>query len=341
MKRASAALSIWLAFASAALAQNFQMPPPAGVNVFGVVVVNTCGALNLTIGQPAYATMDKTGALCNSGSGGGGGGVSVTYGGPIGPVGTPGGYQDASGNFQPFTVGQQVSAASQSVTYASDGTPVPVVGNISSGSTDSGNPVKTGCVYTATKPGPFSANQRSDTQCGTRGSTIIQLAAPDASSAITFIAAGANGKTNGFTAYTSDSRGSDYNGATWDSHVGNVDTAALITLTAAAAGTTNSPDQTNYNGRGAQVGVNITVDTTCSALINIQGKDVASGQYYTILASAALATAAFTNMTVYPGAAVTANVSIPQPLPRTWRVQAVLTGVSCAVTGTVGASVVN
>ena len=34
---------------------------------------------------------------------GGGGGLSVAFGGAIGANGTPGGFKDGSGNFQPFT----------------------------------------------------------------------------------------------------------------------------------------------------------------------------------------------------------------------------------------------
>ena len=116
--------------------------------------------------------------------------------------------------------------------------------------------------------------------------------------------------------------------------------SSLLTFTAAAAGTVNSADQINNVGRGVQLGVNFTVNTTCSEVVTIQGKDVASGQYYTLLASAAITTAVFNNYLVYPAAASTANVSANLPLPRTWRVQAVLTGASCAATGTVGASVI-
>jgi hypothetical protein len=84
----------------------------------------------------------------------------------------------------------------------------------------------------------------------------------------------------------------------------------------------------------------MTVATTTSVVINIQGKDAASGKYYTLLSSAAITTAITTVLTLYPGAPSTANVSSPQVLPRTWRVQAVVTGGGSAATATVGASVI-
>src|SRR5450755_3299903 len=68
----------FLALGSPALAQNFTMPPPAGVTLGGFVVVSSCGGQTLTAGKPAFATMDTTGKLCDSSSGGGGGGLSVT-----------------------------------------------------------------------------------------------------------------------------------------------------------------------------------------------------------------------------------------------------------------------
>jgi hypothetical protein len=112
----------------------------------------------------------------------------------------------------------------------------------------------------------------------------------------------------------------------------------LITLTAQGSGTTvNGPLSVNPWGRGVTVGINTTVDTAGSYVVNIQGLDVASGQFYTIASSAAIAAAAFATLTVYPGITAVANVSINAPLPRTWRVQAVVT--TGPITATIGASV--
>lgn len=57
-------------------------------------------------------------------------------------------------------------------------TPWAVQGNIASGATDSGNPVKVGCVYNSTLP-TFTNGQRGDCQIGTRGSLAVQIRAPD------------------------------------------------------------------------------------------------------------------------------------------------------------------
>jgi hypothetical protein len=63
MKKLGAALLISLWLASAALAQNFTMPPPAGVQVGGFAVVSSCGGQSLSATQ-AFGTMDTTGKLC-------------------------------------------------------------------------------------------------------------------------------------------------------------------------------------------------------------------------------------------------------------------------------------
>lgn len=122
----------------------------------------------------------------------------------------------------------------------------------------------------------------------------------------------------------------------------NVDSGALITLAAQAAGTVTSADQTNSGARGLKLVIDITAITGTSPtlIVTIQGKDPASGKYYTILASAALAAVATTVLTVYPSQAVSANVSANDILPRTFRVSAVVGGTGPAVTATIGASLI-
>jgi hypothetical protein len=123
--------------------------------------------------------------------------------------------------------------------------------------------------------------------------------------------------------------------------VSNVDTAALIAHAAASAGA-NGTDQANVNGRGVKVVVDITAlgGTGPTLTVTIQGKDAASGKYYTILASAALAAVATTVLTVYPGLVAAANLTANDVLPATWRVITAIAGTTPAVTCTIGASVI-
>lgn len=121
------------------------------------------------------------------------------------------------------------------------------------------------------------------------------------------------------------------------------DKPALLNLTAQGAGTVASADQANVNSRGVQVGINVTAltGTTPTVTVTVQGRDAASGTYYTLLASAAISATGFTLLTVYPGLTAAANSVASQVLPATWRVIATVAGTAPAATLTVGASMVN
>lgn len=117
----------------------------------------------------------------------------------------------------------------------------------------------------------------------------------------------------------------------------NTDTT-IFTLTAASADA-NGGDQTNYVGTGIQLVIDVTAVTSSPSLVvTLQGKDVASGKYYTLLASAAITGTGTTRLKVFPAATAAANAAANDILPKTWRVIYTLSGGT--VTGTVGASVI-
>lgn len=118
----------------------------------------------------------------------------------------------------------------------------------------------------------------------------------------------------------------------------NVDTGALITA-AGATTTQTAADQTNPNGRGLIVVLDMTNVGTGSVTLHIQGKDTTSGKYYDLLVGAAVTTVSTNVYTVYPGNTVAANASVSTVLPRTWRIQVVANNAN-ATTYTVGASVI-
>ena len=216
-----------------------------------------------------------------------------------------------------------------------------VQGNVASGASDAGtNPVKIGGVYTFS-PTAFTVGQRVDAWFGTVGSLgtfITGLNGTQVTVQAQSIDAISASSTNGLS---TGSFNNIYNGTTWDRVRGNIDTAALINYTAAAAGT-NGTDQINYNARGVKLVIDITALTGVSPTltVTVQGKDAASGKYYTILASAALAAVATTTLEIYPGIATAANATQGVTLPRVWRVITTITGTTPAVTATVGASVI-
>lgn len=150
-----------------------------------------------------------------------------------------------------------------------------------------------------------------------------------------------NAASLGDTSHTASTQ-NVFNGFTFEPQKSNTDSnTALTTLSAQGAGTVNSADQTNTNGRGVVLGINTTVDAAGSYTVAIQGKDIVSGQYYTIpgAITAAIAATGFTTLSVYPGIVAAANAAVSWPLPRTWRVQVVVT--AGPITATVGASTIN
>lgn len=124
-------------------------------------------------------------------------------------------------------------------------------------------------------------------------------------------------------------------------HEGNFDAGPLITFAAQGAGTTNSARISEVRGRGVKLVIDITAitGTTPTLTVTIEGYDNASGKAFTVLASAALNAVATTVLTVYPGAAVTANVSANDHMPAVWDVKAVIAGTTPAVTATIGAEI--
>jgi hypothetical protein len=214
-------------------------------------------------------------------------------------------------------------------------------GAVASGSADNGNPVKVGGRYNSTLP-TLTNGQRGDLQLFSN-SVLYVLPSFINGQPFTSIGSSSDGITASgvFTYLNVASQGLDFNGTSFDRRRNNIDTAALITLTTSSAGTFNSADQTNYNGRGLQLGINISATTAQTLQVTVQGKDIASGVYYTIGGgTAALASTGFTNVTIYPGITTTANLDFAQVLPRTWRVQAVVSGVGSTLSATVGASVI-
>ncbi|HEY1772443.1 MAG TPA: hypothetical protein VGH91_04545 [Gammaproteobacteria bacterium] len=75
--------------------------------------------------------------------------------------------------------------------------------------------------------------------------------------------------------------------------------------------------------------------TTPTMTVTIQGVDIVSGQKWTILASVALNAAGFTVLTVYPGAAVSSNVSANDEIPANLNINVAFGGTTPVFNGTI------
>lgn len=118
----------------------------------------------------------------------------------------------------------------------------------------------------------------------------------------------------------------------------NVDLGAVITLTNAGAGTTNSADLQNNNCRGVAVTLDITAKTgTIDVVVNVQIKDRASGKYTTLLSSASKTATGTTRIVVYPTITASANLIAQDIINEVFRVGVVSGAGSTPVfTATVG-----
>lgn len=117
-----------------------------------------------------------------------------------------------------------------------------------------------------------------------------------------------------------------------------VDVLAIpATQTTGATANVASQDMVNRNSRGVTVYVKTTAIGTGSITVTIQGKDSASGDYYTLLAGVAITTNTTNRYTVYPGLTAAANVTASDVLPFMWRILVTANNANPA-TYTVGAS---
>lgn len=81
----------------------------------------------------------------------------------------------------------------------------------------------------------------------------------------------------------------------------------------------------DFTPHGAPRGMHVVIDITSisggNLTFTVEGKDPASGKYYTLLASTALAGTGTTVLRIFPGATAAANVTANDLVPGTIRVR--------------------
>lgn len=103
---------------------------------------------------------------------------------------------------------------------------------------------------------------------------------------------------------------------------GAPESKTLLASAARTATVTGDP-QTSLLHRGLHLIIDVTAVTlTPSVVFTIQAQDPASGQWYTVLASAAITATGTTVLKVYPGITAAANLAASDVLPHVWRLLA-------------------
>jgi hypothetical protein len=97
---------------------------------------------------------------------------------------------------------------------------VVATGNVASGATDSGNPVKAGGIYNSTAP-TLTTGQRGDIQLSSRGVLLANLS-NGAGGTLNFANLGADGYSNGNGLPFFGAQGFFFNGTSWDRQRGDV-----------------------------------------------------------------------------------------------------------------------
>ena len=112
--------------------------------------------------------------------------------------------------------------------------------------------------------------------------------------------------------------------------------ATVLPSLARTATTVLSPDQVNVQWTGATIIIDVSARTSGTYTPTIQGKDPASGNYFTLLVGSAISSTGTTALNVGKGLTAVANAAAGVPLPRTWRIS--LTGTATpSMTFSVGA----
>jgi len=110
---------------------------------------------------------------------------------------------------------------------------VTATGNVASGVSDAGNPVKAGAKYNSTLP-TFTDGQRGDLQMGARGSLNVSLMVAGGAGAVGTVATLVDAQSNAVTALYNAGFNLAFNGTTWDRMRG--DSAGLLTQQFALSG---------------------------------------------------------------------------------------------------------
>lgn len=133
-------------------------------------------------------------------------------------------------------------------------------GDVASGSADSGNPVKVGAKYNSTQP-TFTDGQRADMQVDSRGNLRMGLYANNTQTTASFKADNADADATSATANKLGvmSRGTVYNGTTWDRQLGDATNGTLVNLGANNDVTVTSGAITETNSAAIKTAVE-TID---------------------------------------------------------------------------------
>lgn len=193
-----------------------------------------------------------------------------------------------------------------------------IVGGQTSGSTAGTETNVVGGVFQTTNPS-LSNGQAGQNQLTSSGNQKVSLFSDFTTSVTTATDGNADARGAAIFALTTGSLNFLHNGSSFDRERGNQE--ATLLASAARTTTQTGADIINYNGDTSLIVVlDMTTVGTGSVTLSIEGKDTASGKYYTILTGAAVTTNSTNRYRVSPDLASAANSIAQDVLPRIIRI---------------------
>lgn len=141
--------------------------------------------------------------------------LTMTESHGIGTIGGGGGSSGGGGAGDASAANQSTQITAANLTNTLLAAPLQTVGSVASGTTDSGNPIKIGCVFNLTPP-TLTDGQRGDCQAGTRGAVRSEIVSAGGTTGATVTSAGGDDASNSLAGLKVYSRAEIFDGTTWD-----------------------------------------------------------------------------------------------------------------------------
>lgn len=252
-----------------ALAQN-QLPAIPGPGGYQTAAPTVQIGYDDSTQSPCVVGKTATCTLKVSSSGGGGGGGGAVYG-PTASGSPPANPPVLVAGWDGVNL-RTINVSTSGVVNTNIANTVGVLGNVTSGGTDSGGPVKVGGVFNTTQP-TVTTGQRVDFQTTNRGEQLVSIS----NAGVQAVLAPANVDTtsvNGVGLYV-NSRAQSFNGTSWDRQRDATAADATTGTGLAGAGILGKYNATLPTYTNGQYG-NVQLDTRGRVQTTINGTAVSS-----------------------------------------------------------------
>lgn len=155
-------------------------------------------------------------------------------------------------------------------------------GNVAAAATDSGNPIKTGGIYTTTTP-TLTDGQRGNTQIGVRGAAHVQIMSADSTVGVVVANANSDTLTTSTAALAARALGYFYDGSQWVRARG--DTNGIYVAGYSRSHISTATTTTVKSGAGVLHSIVINTKGTVASTITVYDNTAGSGTVIAVIDS--------------------------------------------------------